>query len=94
MHLVGQTIIITNKFMECFKITAPFFHLLGSSFFRDDTRLRALRFLDHLLVCMKSASFVTVHAKLSSLQLKSTFGQFILVIPVTAAARALSAKLL
>lgn len=24
----------------------------GSPFFRDDTRLRALRFLDHMLVCI------------------------------------------
>lgn len=26
--------------------------LAGSPFFRDDTRLRALRFLDHMLVCI------------------------------------------
>lgn len=28
------------------------FFLAGSRFFRDDTRLRALRFLDHMLVCI------------------------------------------
>jgi hypothetical protein len=60
--------------------------------------LRALRFLDHLLVCiiitnsMKSASSIVVHAKLSSLQF--TFDQFSLVIPVTVATRASPATLL
>lgn len=36
-------------FINCFCETPHF--LAGSSFFRDDTRLRALRFLDHMLVC-------------------------------------------
>jgi hypothetical protein len=30
---------------------------VGSAFFRDDTRLRALRFLDHMLVC----TFIAPH---------------------------------
>jgi predicted PP-loop superfamily ATPase len=30
---------------------------VGSAFFRDDTRLRALRFLDHMLVC----TFISPH---------------------------------
>jgi hypothetical protein len=39
----------TDSSMKFFKMLPS---SAGSSFFRDDTRLRALRFLDHLLVCI------------------------------------------
>ena len=41
---------IESMFSETVTFSVLYFVCVGSPFFRDDTRLRALRFLDHMLV--------------------------------------------
>lgn len=52
MILALQISLIIFMFSESVNFFSLFFFFVcvGSAFFRDDTRLRALRFLDHMLV--------------------------------------------